>query len=120
MARVVKIKGLGDLRRNLAALQRQVDRGSVKAVRSEGENGALMMRTFAPVDTGELQDSIDVEFSRGGMEAQIGPRDDVEHALPVEYGTSRMGAQPYATPTAESVRRTFARTLAAAVKKELP
>lgn len=53
----------------------------------------------APVDTGNLQNSISTEFSGLGgdlLEAIIGPT--AEYGLYVELGTSRMAPQPYLGP----------------------
>jgi HK97 gp10 family phage protein len=59
----------------------------------------------APVDTGDLQLSITVGGISGGtlqpgaLAAQVGP--EAEYGGFVEFGTSRMGAQPYLIPAAE-------------------
>lgn len=61
-------------------------------------------RAHAPVDTGFLSSSIQGRMS--------GPLDGVvnagaEYAVYVEYGTSKMGAQPFMVPAAEAVRSSF-------------
>ena len=47
-----------------------------------------------PVDTGELRDS--GEVLQDGDEAIV--RYTAEHAAPIEFGTSKMAAQPYLRP----------------------
>lgn len=60
-------------------------------------------KTLAPVDTGNLENSISTTITGDGrtgtITAEIGPT--AEYGAFVEYGTSRMGPQPYMTPAAE-------------------
>lgn len=58
----------------------------------------------APVDTGKLRGSIQTSFS-DDLHAEVGT--NTEYAAYVEYGTSRMNAQPYMTPAAERNRAAF-------------
>jgi len=57
-------------------------------------------KTLCPVDTGNLKNSISVDFEGdgrfGAMSAEIGPTADYGHY--VEDGTSRMSPQPYMGP----------------------
>jgi hypothetical protein len=74
-----------------------------------GVGGALVLRksahdveatgkTFCPVDTGNLRNSIGSDFTGGplSMEAAIGPTAD--YGSYVEYGTSRMAPHAYMGP----------------------
>lgn len=54
-------------------------------------------KIFAPVLTGTLEGSISTTIE--GLSAEIGPSTDYEAF--VEYGTSKMAAQPYMGPAAE-------------------
>ena len=57
----------------------------------------------APVDTGELRDSIHSEGSgMGAMVVAAAP-----HSAYVEYGTSRSPAQPYLWPAVEAARPAY-------------
>lgn len=58
-------------------------------------------KTVVPVDTGNLKNSIATDIVKP-LEAVVGT--GVEYAEFVEYGTSRMAAQPYMTPAAEVVK----------------
>lgn len=64
-------------------------------------------KDLVPVDTGNLKNSISIghpsgrDTQPGDLEVQVGP--SAEYGAYVEYGTSRMGAQPYLTPAAEVV-----------------
>jgi HK97 gp10 family phage protein len=52
----------------------------------------------APVDTGELRDSIvAVKVNQYNAEVRVG----AEHGIYVEYGTYKMPAQPYFAPACE-------------------
>ena len=53
-------------------------------------------KIFAPVDTGNLRNSITSDVR--GLTAEIGP--SAEYAAHVEFGTSRMAPQPYMGPAA--------------------
>ena len=90
------VRGGADLRRNLARLagaeRRQAQQDGLEA-------GARIVETHAkircPVDTGFLRNSITVDEVTP-MEAIVGPHTD--YAEHVEFGTSRMAAQPYMRP----------------------
>ena len=91
-----RVTGTADLRRNLARLagaeRRQAQQDGLEA-------GARIVETYAkvnaPVDTGFLRSSIQVDEVTP-MEAIIGPHTD--YAEHVEFGTSRTEAQPYMRP----------------------
>lgn len=55
-------------------------------------------RRLAPVDTGELKNSIHSELGEEGGFIAV----DAEHGPFVEYGTDRMAAQPYLRPAIET------------------
>ncbi len=90
------VRGGEQLRRNLARLagaeRRQAQQDGLEA-------GARIVETHAkinaPVDTGFLRNSITVDEVTP-MEAIIAPHTD--YAEHVEFGTSRMEAQPYMRP----------------------
>ena len=60
---------------------------------------------LCPVDTGRLRDSITNELGRDsiGLYALIGS--NVEYAIYVELGTSRMAAQPFLRPALQAASR---------------
>ena len=90
------VRGGDQLRRNLdrlaGAQRRQAQRDGLEA-------GARIVETYAkinaPVDTGFLRESIAVDEVTP-MQAIIAPHTD--YAEHVEFGTSRMEAQPYMRP----------------------
>lgn len=54
-------------------------------------------RRGVPVDTGELQGSLEVEKDESAKVYRVGST-DVEHSVYVELGTRKMAAQPYLRP----------------------
>lgn len=64
-------------------------------------------KTVVPVDTGNLKNSI--QTAKVEPLKAIVHTGTVEYAEYVEYGTSRMAAQPYMTPAAEAVRPAYHR-----------
>jgi len=87
------VRGSEQLRRNLERLNGRQRR---QAQRDGLEEGARVVETYAklacPVDTGFLRNSIQVDEVTP-QEAIIAPHAD--YAEHVEFGTSRMAAQPY-------------------------
>lgn len=69
-----------------------------KVLEEAGNDIADGMRERVPIKTGRLYMSIQVQSYRGKV--VVGPV-DVPYALYVEYGTSRMAAQPYMRPAAQ-------------------
>ena len=69
---------------------------------------AAAARADAPVDTGELRDSIRVEGSGPYTRLIIS---NIEHSLYVEFGTSKMSPQAYLIPQAPQAERALIRGL---------
>jgi HK97 gp10 family phage protein len=76
------------------------------------EEIADIARDLVPVDTGFLRSTIHVERI-DHLALQV--RADAEYAAFVEYGTSRMAAQPYMTPAIEAVRAGYEARIARAI-----
>jgi HK97 gp10 family phage protein len=91
---------LRELARDLRAGAGKVEPLASKVVRKTALDIEADGKQFAPVDTGNLMGSITTDVD--GLTAEIGPT--AEYGGYVEYGTSKMSAQPYMGPAAE--RRT--------------
>jgi HK97 gp10 family phage protein len=65
-----------------------------KVIRKTGFDTVAGAQSLAPVDTGNLKNSIGVDFEHLGFEA--GPT--ANYGGYVEYGTSRMAPKPYLIP----------------------
>ena len=79
----------------LGALADEIEERVSTAIAAGAEAVADNARSVCPVDTGALRDSIAV--SQDGMNAQISANTD--YAAYVEFGTSKMAAQPYLVPS---------------------
>lgn len=74
-------------------------------VRATAANVERAAKTNAPVDTGNLRNSITTQISGGGMTAEIGPA--AAYGIYVEMGTRRMRPQPYMLPALQSQQGAF-------------
>lgn len=63
----------------------------------------------APVDTGNLKNSITTDIAEDGMSAEVGPT--ASYASYVELGTARQAPQPYLIPAAEEVVPQFEKAI---------
>lgn len=109
----VRVEGLPRLRAALLALTnegRRVAQREVKRAALAVEGGA---KERCPVDTGRLRSSITHQVDADGLSAVVGT--NVDYAPHVEFGTSRMAAQPFLFPAMESHRPEFLRRLRAAL-----
>ncbi|MFI7691784.1 HK97-gp10 family putative phage morphogenesis protein [Nonomuraea sp. NPDC049655] len=92
----------------LARLEVAIDNATAKtqamvkaAVKKTGLDTVAAAQSLAPVDTGNLKNSIGVDFDPDGYGFEAGAT--ANYAGYVEFGTSRMAPQPYLGPA-------FART----------
>ena len=80
-----------------AKLTKNMDLSAVRTVvRKNGSEMQKKAQKNAPVDTGHLMRSIDLEITDGGKTAEIEPTAD--YGAYVELGTRFMNAQPYLKP----------------------
>jgi HK97 gp10 family phage protein len=70
----------------------EIERIGERAVREALHDIAADMRTMAPVETGQLVNSIRVDETSGQVIAEA------DHAVYVEMGTEHMRAQPFMRP----------------------
>lgn len=82
----------------LAAAGPKAETLTEQVVRKVGFDTVAGAQARVPVDTGNLKNSIGVDFERLGFEA--GPTANYGHY--VEYGTSRMDPKPYLRPAFET------------------
>ncbi len=68
-------------------------------------------RQAARVRTGELRNSITARPALGGLSAVVEATSD--HAVFVEYGTSRMRPQPFMAPAADAAEDDFVKAMEA-------
>ena len=99
----IKIVGLEKLQKKLKQNVRMED--VKKVVRHNGAEMQTKAQQNAPVDTGTLKRSIDLEITDGGMSAEVEPT--AEYAPYVELGTRFMEAQPYLRPAFNEQKEKF-------------
>lgn len=99
--------------KGMAELEKAFDRLDISDV-EEGEITFEMAeiiaeraRDLVPVDTGELQDTIQAVQDGRSSQVQAG----TSHALPIEFGTSKMAAQPYMRPAYEETKQEVVKSL---------
>lgn len=97
---------VSDLNRLAVDLGRNAGQLGVKAaaaIRKTAFDIEREAKSFAPVDTGNLRNSISTDITNDGrfasMTAEIGPT--AEYGAFVEYGTSRMAPAAYMGPAAD-------------------
>lgn len=103
MGLTVAFKGQAELS---AALMRKANMDAVKTVvRANGTRLQQWSKLKAPIDTGTLFRSIDLQMRDSGLTAVVQPH--TEYAAYVEFGTRKMAAQPYVKPAFNRVRSQF-------------
>ncbi|WP_026118476.1 HK97-gp10 family putative phage morphogenesis protein [Nocardiopsis salina] len=117
----VQLEGLDGLRAQLGQLPDQVRQGAADAVQESAKSVEGMMKNFVPVDSGTLEESIGSDVDREALTADIGTQGSgVHYGAFVEFGTSKMPAQPFAQPAAELERDYFPTRLRQHVGDQLP
>ena len=97
------LQGLNDLVVTLGAEAAEAPVRARKIVASNCQKIKDTMKSFAPVNEGEMRDSISYEtrISQGGAEGEVGPtatRDGFPYPAAVEWGTAKMAPQAFAGP----------------------
>jgi HK97 gp10 family phage protein len=121
------------LKRRMMALPKAVREAASRATLEGAEELAKSMRNLAPVDTGDLRDSIVVTpggrttppYSQPGGSSTVGENSavvtagntDVRYPHLVEYGTKDAAAQPFFWPAVRSKRKKIAARVKRAVSK---
>lgn len=88
-------------RNDLPAITARIDRAAERRVGMIRQRVAMVARSMAAVDTGEMRDG--VRATANGVTASA------PHSVHVEYGTYKMRAQPFMRPAA-AVGAAFAQT----------
>ena len=118
MANKVSIDGGKELADKFKSIGKQVYTQQEQAVMQAGMLVERDAKINVPVDTGRLRSSIATrlsESSSNNISAEVGT--NVQYAKSVEYGTSRMGAQPYLYPALENNKQKILKMLAKAFKE---
>ena len=84
------------VRDNTMLVSAGIERALKKAIATAAYNTEAGAKRRAPVDTGNLRDSITTNIASDGKSAEVGT--NVEYAPYVEFGTVHQAAQPYLLP----------------------
>lgn len=97
----------GAVKNTVARLKRllsAVEKIGAEAVHASAGHCADLARDYAPVDTGELRNSI---FASSGGKYVSSVFASAPHAAMVEYGTSKMPPRPFMLPAARDAAESF-------------
>lgn len=94
-------------------LRKELRKRAGQVVRKAALDIEAHAKTLAPVDTGALRNSIQMQPT-GELSAEVAV--GVDYGLYVEMGTIHMAAQPFLTPAVERVRPAFEGALKQLVK----
>lgn len=83
-----------------------------RAVYATADDVESYVKVVSPVDTGALQKSY-VATPESATSAVVGS--DLDYSVYVEYGTSKMPAQPHLTPAVDAARPDFIARLTKAI-----
>ena len=122
------LEGYKECREALQILSKAVQRGvGTRALASAAEMGAGLVRAAAPVSTdpnnktpGSLRDSVRVDKREKNQRGRprVAIRADDVAAVPNEFGTSKMAAQPFFRPTIDANRPAIAAKFGGELKSE--
>lgn len=103
----VTFDGLDELQSTLEKIQSQVPKNIAQAYEEVGNGAKDFMDGRTPVDTGRLRSGNTLETTENGFTLS----NEVPYAIYVEYGTRKMAAQPFLTPTVEHAQEELATKL---------
>jgi len=113
----IKLEGVDDV---LDAFDRFDKESRVNLRRAVRRNANVLrkaIRERAPVDSGNLRDSIRARYDKDGFGADVGPtRPKGSHAHLLEFGTVKMSARPFITPAAEEQRNKYSNDIKNAIR----
>lgn len=103
----VEWEGLDELIDLFERYEEQVPQNVTATYAEVGQHSKQVMDVHTPVDTGHLKSRNQLETEQFGFTL----KNDAEYSAYVEYGTTRMSAQPYLAPATEFARQELSRQL---------
>jgi HK97 gp10 family phage protein len=98
------VRGVETVVRALGSVVERVNEMRSRAIREVAEQIVRDIKAGAPVDTGNLRDSVSMEIVVNEIIPKAVIKVEAEYASFVEFGTSRMRAQPFVMPVLDQVR----------------
>lgn len=117
----IKLEGMSDLLRNL---EQAGNRGQEVAEKALNEGAKILqakMKQMAPRSAGagkHLAENIIISAIKDGT-IEVGPQKDYFYGFFLEFGTSKMSAQPFAQPAFEASKGQIERKMAEVIRDEL-
>ncbi|MEU9654193.1 HK97-gp10 family putative phage morphogenesis protein [Streptomyces sp. NPDC048110] len=116
----VTITGLARLRGRLEDLPDDIKRALARAVKESAEAVRDDVKRTVAVNTGNLQEKVDIRYQEEGLVAQVGWHDQEDYyAVFVERGTRSQAAQPSLMPALERERGRYRARLTEEVRRVL-
>jgi HK97 gp10 family phage protein len=111
----IQIKGLDNFMKTLDKV------GDKEAILKGLEKSALRVEASAkenaPVDTGRLRASITHKMDNANLSASVGS--NLEYASAIEFGTTKMSAQPYMYPSVKEHANQITKDIAEEILKAM-
>ena len=105
------------LEKQLMGLINNIDKSAESIIEEGCENIKAEAKKLAPVDTGNLRDSIDTRFANKKYEHEGYVYSDIDYALFVELGTRYQAPQPFLYPAYTQNKEFFKQRLIDSINK---
>ncbi|MEV4858925.1 HK97-gp10 family putative phage morphogenesis protein [Streptomyces ossamyceticus] len=121
MAARIRLEGLQRALRAIERVPAAMRQARNDTLHEWADNVQNTARDKAPRDRGELFQALDQRVNEHFGRADVGvwEADQLEYAMYVEKGTSKMEAQPYLVPAFNEHRRQVTRTYRAAFRRHM-
>lgn len=121
MARRARLDGLREALRALGRVPEAMRTARSETLHEWAENVQSTAEDKAPRDKGNLWEALDHRVNEHFGRAEVGVWDpaELEYALHVEKGTSKMNDQPYLVPAFNEHRRQVTRTYRSAFQRHI-
>ena len=117
----IDVEGIDNILNQFSRFDQESRVNLRKAVRSNANALRKAIQSRAPVDSGNLKSSIKAKYEKDGFGADVGPVSGKgSHAHLIEFGTVKMSAQPFITPSAEEQKPKYEKDIKGAIKGAIP
>lgn len=113
----VTITGGPQVQSALTQFGRAIESAAKEELHETGYQIVTVAQGDAAVDTGEMRDGVHVESETGD---RIAVRASAEHSSYLDFGTSRMSAQPFFTDNANRISGGLAQRLGDRITRVMP
>ncbi|QNG60389.1 HK97 gp10 family phage protein [Bacillus sp. PAMC26568] len=114
----VQLDGMAQLMQRISQLERNVEPAKKKALEKAGNYLANKIEPKVPVLTRQLQSTLRVSPVKDNR-IEVGHSPDDFKSYLVEYGTSKMAAQPYFEPAVNAEKDNVTNILSSSLREDL-